>query len=147
MTAPDVSPRAADTHDGVARVASNGIEIAYESFGDPADPTILLVMGLGTQMLAWPDELCEALADAGHHVVRFDNRDVGLSTHIDAPAPGLLDILRRRPAYTIGDMADDAVGLSTPSTSSGPTWWVPPWAGSSARPWPSTTRSGSRPSR
>lgn len=111
MTAPDVSPRAADTHDGVARVASNGIEIAYESFGDPADPTILLVMGLGTQMLAWPDELCEALADAGHHVVRFDNRDVGLSTHIDAPAPGLLDILRRRPAYTIGDMADDAVGL------------------------------------
>ena len=111
MTAPDVSPRAADTHDGVARVASNGIEIAYESFGDPADPTILLVMGLGTQMLAWPDELCEALADAGHHVVRVDNRAVGRATPIDAPAPRLLDILRRRPAYTIGDMADDAVGL------------------------------------
>jgi pimeloyl-ACP methyl ester carboxylesterase len=93
-------------------VAANGIEIAYEAFGDPADPAVLLVMGLGTQMLAWPDEMCEALAAAGHHVIRFDNRDVGLSTHIDTPPPSLRDmVLRRGAPYSIGDMADDAIGL------------------------------------
>jgi pimeloyl-ACP methyl ester carboxylesterase len=96
------------------RAAANGIEIAYETFGDPSDPPLLLVMGLGAQMLAWPDELCRQLAEEGHHVIRFDNRDVGLSTHLhDAPAPRLRDLFlrRRRPPYTIDDMADDAVGL------------------------------------
>ena len=89
-----------------------GIEIAYETFGDPDHPAILLVMGLGTQMLGWPDELCEALADAGHLVVRFDNRDVGLSTHVDAPTPSLADLLlRRNTPYSINDMATDAIGL------------------------------------
>lgn len=97
---------------GIQTVRANGIEIAFETFGDPANPTILLVMGLGTQMIAWDDTMCETLAESGYHVVRFDNRDVGLSTHIDAPAPALKDLLfSRRPAYTIGDMANDAVGL------------------------------------
>lgn len=93
---------------------ANGIDIAYESFGDPADPAVLLVMGLGTQMIAWPDQMCAALADAGHFVVRFDNRDVGLSTHLDgvrAPSLAALATKRADPPYTIGDMADDAFGL------------------------------------
>ena len=65
-----------------------GIDIAFERFGDPGAPPLLLIMGLGTQMLGWPDGFCEALADHGMHVIRFDNRDIGLSTHItDAPAP------------------------------------------------------------
>lgn len=110
MTATET--RTGDDHTEVRRVPVNGIELAYETFGDPADPTILLVMGLGTQMLAWPDPMCELLAGSGHHVVRYDNRDVGLSTHIDAPVPSLSDLLRRRnPPYTVADMADDAVGL------------------------------------
>lgn len=90
----------------------NGLELAYETFGDPADDAILLVMGLGTQMLAWPAELCTALADAGHFVIRYDNRDVGLSTKIDAPAPSIPDILlKRNLAYTLDDMATDAFAL------------------------------------
>lgn len=89
-----------------------GIEIAHETFGDPADPAVLLVMGLGTQMIAWPDEMCALLADAGHHVIRFDNRDIGLSTHLDVPPPSLPGmLLRRDPPYTIADMAGDALGL------------------------------------
>lgn len=66
------------------------IEIAYERFGDPASPPVLLVMGLGTQMLGWPDGLCEALAGRGVHVIRFDNRDTGLSSHMtDSPPPNV----------------------------------------------------------
>jgi pimeloyl-ACP methyl ester carboxylesterase len=98
----------------VERVRVDGVELAYETFGDPADPPLVLVMGLGAQMLAWPDAFCQALADAGHHVVRFDNRDVGLSTHLDdVPPPRLRDLVlrRRRPPYRIDDMADDALGL------------------------------------
>lgn len=90
----------------------NGIELAYETFGDPADDAILLVMGLGTQMLAWPDALCTALADAGHFVIRYDNRDVGLSTKIDAPVPSIPDLLlQRKVAYRLDDMATDAFAL------------------------------------
>ena len=97
---------------GIRTVAANGIDIAYETFGDPADPAILLVMGLGTQMLAWPDPLCEALAAGGHHVVRFDNRDVGLSTHLDAAPPPLWRAaLGRDVPYHVADMAADALGL------------------------------------
>lgn len=100
---------APETH----RAPANGIEIAYETFGDRTDPAVLLVMGLGTQMIAWPDDLCRQIASRGHWVIRFDNRDAGLSTHLsDVPAPRLKDLLvRRRPPYTIDDMADDAVGL------------------------------------
>ncbi|MEI8083940.1 MAG: alpha/beta hydrolase, partial [Actinomycetes bacterium] len=51
------------------RVSANGIEIAYQTFGDPADPPLMMVMGLGAQMIAWPDELCQDLADLGHYVI------------------------------------------------------------------------------
>ena len=96
------------------RVPANGIEIAYETFGVRGNPPLVLVMGLGTQMLAWPDEFCEELAAGGHYVVRFDNRDVGLSTHLrGVRAPSIARIVARRtaPPYTIDDMADDALGL------------------------------------
>ena len=96
------------------RVAANGIELAYETFGDAKEPPVVLVMGLATQMIAWPDELCEALAERGHFVIRFDNRDVGGSTHLqNVPPPRLADVILRRqpPPYTIGDMAKDVVGL------------------------------------
>lgn len=96
------------------RVAANGIELAYETFGRAGEPPVVLVMGLGTQMIAWPDELCEGLAERGHFVIRFDNRDVGGSTHLKGVSPPRLAdvILRRRPPpYVIGDMADDVVGL------------------------------------
>ncbi len=95
-------------------VRANGLDIAVESFGDVGNPTILLVMGLGTQMLGWPDELCLDLVGRGYRVVRFDNRDIGLSTHLDgAPAPELFEVLlrRRRPPYGIEDMARDAIGV------------------------------------
>lgn len=94
--------------------SANGIQLAYETFGDRSDPPVVLIMGLGTQMLAWPDRLCQDLADGGRYVVRFDNRDVGLSTHLDdVPAPDIkaVALRRRRPAYRVDDMADDTVGL------------------------------------
>lgn len=96
------------------RARANGIELAYETFGAPSDPAVLLVMGLGTQMIAWPDELCDTVARRGHHVIRFDNRDVGLSTHLALlPAPSPFESLVRRtaPPYRIEDMARDAAGL------------------------------------
>jgi len=96
------------------RVGVNGIQIAYETFGDPGDPPLLLVMGLGTQMIAWRDELCAGLADRGYYVVRFDNRDVGLSSHLASlPDPGPLPVALRikRPSYGLQDMAADALGL------------------------------------
>jgi len=98
----------------LGRVAANGIELAYETFGDPGAPPAVLIMGLATQMIAWPDELCEGLARRGLFVVRFDNRDVGESTHLrNLPPPRLADIVvrRRPPPYSIGDMAADVAGL------------------------------------
>lgn len=96
------------------RAAANGIEIEYETFGDPAGPPALLVMGLGAQMISWNDEFCELLARRGFHVVRYDNRDCGLSTWIDeAGPPDIAGALsgEAAPAYTLDDMAADAVGL------------------------------------
>ena len=80
------------------------IEIEYETLGDQGGRPLLLVMGLASQLTAWPDEFCQGLVDRGYHVIRFDNRDIGLSTHLDgvAVAP---------PPYTLDDMADDAAGL------------------------------------
>jgi pimeloyl-ACP methyl ester carboxylesterase len=91
-----------------------GITLCYETFGEPSDPTALLIMGLGTQMVAWNEDFCRALAARGFHVVRFDNRDVGRSTHLQGPPPTIPQLLRRsrRAAhYRVADMADDAAGL------------------------------------
>jgi pimeloyl-ACP methyl ester carboxylesterase len=93
-----------------------GITLCYETFGTEGDAPILLVMGLATQMIGWPEEFCEQLASRGFFVVRFDNRDCGRSTHIAGRPPSTGEIVRRRiqsPAYTLEDMADDAAGLMT----------------------------------
>jgi pimeloyl-ACP methyl ester carboxylesterase len=98
---------------------ANGINLEYESFGDPSRPAILLIMGLGAQLVLWPDELCETLAADGYRVIRFDNRDVGLSSKMEHHGrPRLLRSalasrlgLKVRAPYTLDDMAHDAVGL------------------------------------
>jgi pimeloyl-ACP methyl ester carboxylesterase len=94
---------------------ANGIELVYESFGDPADPTMLLVMGLGVQMLGWDEGLCELLAARGFRTVRFDNRDVGRSTKIEGgPRPDLMAAAMgdaSSASYTLDEMADDCAGL------------------------------------
>jgi pimeloyl-ACP methyl ester carboxylesterase len=91
------------------------IDIAYERFGDQGAPPVLLVMGLATQMLGWPDDFCAALAARDLHVIRFDNRDIGLSTHLDdAPPPDLMAAFSgdtSSASYTLSDMAGDTVGL------------------------------------
>ncbi len=93
----------------------NGITLCYETFGERSDPTALLIMGLGTQMVAWHEDFCRELAAAGFYVVRFDNRDVGHSTHLDgAPPPSNRQLLTRSKAaahYKLSDMAEDAAGL------------------------------------
>src|SRR5215204_4094922 len=100
------------------RAASNGIEIEYETFGEASDPPLLLVMGLGAQMIAWDDELCEGLVDRGFFVIRYDNRDVGLSTHIEVgELDPMTEIMKAfsggspSAPYLLADMAEDAVGL------------------------------------
>ncbi|MEZ5573213.1 MAG: alpha/beta hydrolase [Halioglobus sp.] len=98
---------------------ANGIELVYEEFGDPEQPVILLIMGLGTQMIAWPEAFCHGLARRGYRVIRFDNRDIGLSQKVDgARVPHLLKMatfarfnLPFQVPYTLHDMARDAVGL------------------------------------
>ena len=99
-----------------AGIAHNGsVDIAYERFGADGDDPLLLVMGLGMQMISWPDEFCAALADRGFAVARFDNRDVGQSTHFTARgAPSVARILARpRDAapYLLDDMAADGVAV------------------------------------
>jgi pimeloyl-ACP methyl ester carboxylesterase len=101
------------------QVRANGIEVEYESFGRERDPLILLIMGFGAQLIFWPEALCRGLAAKGFRVVRFDNRDVGKSTHLagqPAPDPRALfaEVMAGRHPhvpYTLNDMADDAVGL------------------------------------
>jgi pimeloyl-ACP methyl ester carboxylesterase len=91
------------------------VELCYETFGDPGDPAMLLIMGLGTQMIGWHEDFCRELVDRGFFVIRYDNRDSGRSTHFDSmPPPTPWQIVRRRipnPAYTLTDMANDAAGL------------------------------------
>ena len=97
------------------RARTNGIELEYESFGSPADPTVLLVMGFSLQMIDWDERFCLELAARGFRVVRFDNRDVGLSSQIEgAPSPNIGALMTgdtSSAAYSLDDMADDTVGL------------------------------------
>ncbi|MHA6762167.1 alpha/beta fold hydrolase [Streptacidiphilus sp. PAMC 29251] len=94
---------------------SQQVELEYDTFGDPADPTLLLIMGLGSQLISWREGLCELFAAQGFHVVRYDNRDAGLSTFLDAgPQPDLRAIMQGDPSsapYLLGDMALDALSV------------------------------------
>ena len=100
-------------------VRTNGIQLEYEAFGESTSPPLLLIIGLAGQLIFWDEELCRQLAQQGHYVIRYDNRDVGLSSKIEEA--GVPDIMRTietlmrgeeiDPPYTIEDMAEDAVGL------------------------------------
>jgi pimeloyl-ACP methyl ester carboxylesterase len=101
------------------KASANNILIEYDTFGNPSSPSILLIIGLGGQLIYWDETFCRRLTEAGLHVIRFDNRDAGLSTKFDTA--GVLDIMdvigkvmsgqKVTPPYTIEDMAADAVGL------------------------------------
>ncbi len=101
------------------RAKANGIELEYDTFGRASDRPLLLIMGLGMQMLQWDERFCEELAARGQYVIRFDNRDVGLSTKFDhMGVPDLARLMqpgadRSGVPYTLDDMADDAAGLMT----------------------------------
>ena len=98
---------------------ATGIEIEYETFGSPSNPTVLLVSGFTAQLLMWPADFCQLIAEAGFHVVRFDNRDCGLSTKLDGREVDTNGVIHAAlmedpvPAvpYTLSDMAADAIGL------------------------------------
>ncbi|MET0424073.1 MAG: alpha/beta hydrolase [Actinoplanes sp.] len=96
-------------------VRANGIDIRYETLGDPADPALLLIMGLGAQLIDWPAEFCDDLVGRGFYLVLPDNRDAGLSTLLDElGVPDLAAIFGGDPAtvpYRLTDLADDAAGL------------------------------------
>ncbi len=103
----------------MARAQGNGIELEYDTFGARSDDALLLIMGLGAQMTLWDEEFCGALADRGHFVIRYDNRDVGLSSKFEqAGKPDLVSVMSRAASgqtvsapYLLDDMADDAAGL------------------------------------
>jgi pimeloyl-ACP methyl ester carboxylesterase len=98
----------------VPRASANGIELEYDTFGDPAATPLLLITGLGAQMISWDEAFCELLAGHGFHVVRFDNRDSGLSTRMDSAGPPDLAAAfggDAHPAYQLDDMAADAAAL------------------------------------
>jgi pimeloyl-ACP methyl ester carboxylesterase len=91
-----------------------GITLCYERFGSESDPPMVLIMGLGTQMIGWPDEFCALLADRGFQVIRYDNRDIGRSSRIQGAPPTPRQLITRKiepVLYRLGDMAADAAGL------------------------------------
>lgn len=98
---------------------ANGLELAYDEFGDSKNPAIVLIMGLGTQMIAWPESFCEDLAAQGFRVVRFDNRDIGLSEKLEEKGrPNLIRValkqrfgLVNKVPYRLVDMAADTIGV------------------------------------
>ena len=100
-------------------IKANGIRLAYEEFGDLERPVILLIMGLATQMIAWPVDFCQGLSEQGYRVIRFDNRDIGLSEKMEGQkVPGMLKLaacsrfgVPVKVPYKLRDMAKDAVGL------------------------------------
>ncbi len=98
---------------------ANGLRLCYEEYGAPENPAIVLIMGLGTQMIAWPEPFCQQLAESGYRVIRFDNRDVGLSEKLEHEKPiNMLTLFARqrlglsiKVPYTLRDMALDTIGL------------------------------------
>ncbi|MFX0172416.1 MAG: alpha/beta fold hydrolase, partial [Candidatus Hodarchaeota archaeon] len=98
---------------------NDNIELMYDTFGDPSTTPLLLIMGLGLQMIMWDEEFCKQLAAKGYWVIRFDNRDIGLSTKLDNyPIPDPMQLFQSlqqgetiEVPYTLLDMAKDAVGL------------------------------------
>jgi pimeloyl-ACP methyl ester carboxylesterase len=103
----------------MSQIAVNGIFIEYEAFGDPSFPAVLMINGLGVQMIYWDEVFCTQLAGQGHYVIRFDNRDIGLSTKFgEFGIPDMTAVVSAMERgekvalpYTVDDMADDAVGL------------------------------------
>lgn len=102
-------------YSGEKTVKVGNVEIAYDTFGNPSSRPMLLIMGLGAQMIRWDEAFCKILASQGHWVIRFDNRDVGRSTKFDdAGVPDLMSLMQGKPVkvpYTLKDMAGDTVGL------------------------------------
>ncbi len=100
-------------------IQANDLRLAYDEFGNPSDPAMILVMGLGTQMIAWPKDFCQGLAASGFRVIRFDNRDIGLSQKMDnARTPGIAKTvllskmgLPVKVPYKLFDMVNDTIGL------------------------------------
>ncbi len=93
---------------------NNGVKVAYETLGDPSNETVIFISGLGSQLVYWTDELCQNFIDRGFHVVRFDNRDVGLTSKTEGNPPDVEAVMRGDgpPApYTLSDMADDTVSV------------------------------------
>ena len=96
------------------RAKSNGLELEYDTFGKAEDPPILLIMGLGAQMTMWDESFCTQLAGEGFHVIRYDNRDVGLSTRTEGADPDVMAAMggdASSATYRVDDMADDGAGL------------------------------------
>ena len=96
------------------KIAANGLEFEYDEFGKRSNPPMLLVMGLGAQMITWDDEFCQAIAGKGFRVIRYDNRDIGLSSHLDHHGmPDLAGVTsgEAEPPYTLDDMAADGIHL------------------------------------
>jgi pimeloyl-ACP methyl ester carboxylesterase len=111
---PTAAPGASAPHAERFADAGGGIRLCYEEIGDPAGVPLLLVAGLGQQLIAWPDGFCAALAARGLRVIRFDNRDVGRSTRAPNPPPTRVQFATRRWApeqYTLTDMTRDTAGL------------------------------------
>jgi pimeloyl-ACP methyl ester carboxylesterase len=106
-------------HHVAKQVSANGLQITYDSFGDPGDPVMILIMGLGTQMIHWSDQFCQLLASNKLRVIRFDNRDIGESTWLtDYRPPNVWDFIgntvfnkKINAPYLLDDMADDTLAL------------------------------------
>jgi len=116
-TSSSITPISSRYTQGIA--LNHPLKLAYDSVGDPNDPAVLLIMGLGSQMTAWPLPLCHSIASQGFYVIRFDNRDIGLSGKLEGVRPpalirvmlaGLLGLKLNTP-YTLEDMAQDAIDL------------------------------------
>ena len=102
-------------YSGEKFVKIDGIEICYDTFGKKTDPALLLIMGLASQMITWEEKFCEEIASHGYFVIRFDNRDIGLSTKFDdAPVPNVFALIQGETVdvpYKLIDMTKDAIGL------------------------------------